>query len=101
MLLNIDPNPDRPEALYGVTNAYERLVFDHLLKVGADLSDEARVDAACIALNRLPSKYVHHTGDWMLFVSSTELERINRAIDMAVTNAIARVLDNPPLAEIG
>jgi hypothetical protein len=37
----------------------------------------------------------------MFFISATELERINRAVDMAVTNAIARVLDNPPLQETG
>lgn len=101
MLLEIDRNPDHPETLNGVTNVYERLVFDHLLKVGAELSAEAQADAACIALNKLPSKYVRHAVDWMFFISASELERINRAVDMAVTNAIARVLDNPPLQETG
>jgi hypothetical protein len=101
MLLNIDRNPDHPDTLNDVTNVYERLVFDHLLKVGTDLSPEAQADAACIALNRLPSKYVRHHVDWMFFIGTTELERINRAVAMAVTNAIARVLDNPPLQETG
>jgi Late competence development protein ComFB len=99
MLHSIERNPDHPETLIGVKNAYERLVLDHLLEVGADLSAEAQADAACIALNRLPSKYVRNAVDWMFFITPPELERINRAVDMAVTNAIARVLDNPPLEE--
>jgi hypothetical protein len=97
MLLDIEPNAERQD----LSNVYERLVLEHLQKVGADLSPEAQADAACIALNKLPSKYVRHAVDWMFFISAAELERINRAVDMAVTNAIARVLDNPPLAETG
>jgi len=101
MLLNIDSKSNLPDTITDVTNIYEQLVFDHLLKVGADLSVEAQADAGCIALNRLPSKYVRHAVDWMFFVTPTQLDRINRAVDMAVTNAIAKVLDNPPLDEVG
>ncbi len=101
MLLNIDRGSDHPETLNTVTNVYERLVLDHLVKVGGELSAEAQADAACIALNKLPSKYVRHAVDWMFFISEPERKRIDRAIDMAVTNAIARVLDNPPLQETG
>ncbi|HJP34824.1 MAG: late competence development ComFB family protein [Gammaproteobacteria bacterium] len=101
MLLNIDRDADHPQTLTAVTNVYERLVFDHLVKVGGDLSAEAQADAACIALNRLPSKYVRHAVDWTFFINETERERIIRAVDMAVTKAIARVLDNPPLQETG
>jgi competence protein ComFB len=82
-----------------LTNVYESLVFDHLRNVASDLSVEAQIDAACIALNNLPPKYVRNTVDWMFFIDAKESERINRAVDRAVTNAIARVLDNPPLLE--
>lgn len=99
MLLNIEPNPQRPEILSGVTNVYEQLVIEHLKQVGCDLSAEGQADAACLALNRLPSKYVRNAVDWMFFITPNDLERINKAVDMAVTNAIARVLDNPPLQE--
>jgi hypothetical protein len=101
MLFNLEANSGRPDLLNGVTNVYEQLVIEHLLKVGADLSSEAQADAACLALNRLPSKYVRNAVDWMLFITPTDIERIGRAVDMAVTNAIARVLDNPPLQETG
>jgi len=101
MLFNVELSPGRPDLLKGVTNVYEQLVIDHLKKVGADLSAEAQADAACLALNRLPSKYVRNPVDWTLFITPNDVERINRAIDMAVTNAIARVLDNPPLLETG
>ena len=86
---------------FGVANVYEKLVFDHLQKVGAELSPQAQADAACIALNKLPTKYVRHAVDWLFFISPAEMERVNRAVDMAVTNAIAKVLDNPPLQETG
>ena len=101
MLLDIKPNAERSESLKDLSNVYESLVMAHLLKVGGDLSPDAQADAACIALNKLPSKYVRHPVDWMFFISPAERERINRAIDMAVTNAIAKVLDNPPLDETG
>ncbi|MFT4564436.1 MAG: competence protein ComFB [Gammaproteobacteria bacterium] len=92
-----DENDDSSESR--LTNVYEKLVFDHLQNVASDLSTEAQIDAACLALNRLPPKYVRNTVDWMFFIDTKESERINRAVDMAVTNAIARVLDNPPLLE--
>ncbi len=101
MLLNVERNSDQPDVLEGVTNVYEQLVIEHLRKVGSDLSIEAQADAACLALNRLPSKYVRSAVDWMFFCTPGDIERINRAVDMAVTNAIAKVLDNPPLQETG
>jgi len=101
MLPDIEPNAKHSETFKDLSNVYERLVLEHLQKVGADLSPAAQADAACLALNKLPSKYVRHAVDWMFFINAAELERINRAVDIAVTNAIARVLDNPPLAETG
>ena len=98
---NIEPNSEHSEALNDLSNVYENLVIERLRKVGGELSPEAQADAACLALNKLPPKYVRHTVDWMFFISASELERINRAVDVAVTNAIARVADNPPLAETG
>lgn len=100
-LFNVERNSDHQDLLQGVTNVYEQLVIDHLRKVGGDLSMEAQADAACLALNRLPSKYVRSVVDWMFFITPGDIERINRAVDMAVTNAIAKVLDNPPLQETG
>ena len=99
MLSKIDSKLEAPEALGNVTNVYEGLVFDHVLKVGRDLSPLAQADVACIALNKLPTKYVRQPVDWLFFLSTAERERIERAVDMAVTNAIARVLDNPPLQQ--
>ena len=101
MLFNAERNAYQPDVLQGISNVYEQLVIEHLRKVGGDLSIEAQADAACLALNRLPSKYVLSRIDWTFFTTPVEIERINRAVDMAVTNAIAKVLDNPPLQETG
>jgi hypothetical protein len=101
ILPHAERSSDQPDVLQGVTNVYEQLVIEHLRKVGGDLSVEAQADAACLALNRLPSKYVRNAVDWMFFITPGDIERINRAVDMAVTNAMAKVLDNPPLQETG
>ncbi|MFT4583628.1 MAG: competence protein ComFB [Gammaproteobacteria bacterium] len=95
--VKIEENDDASEIR--LTNVYEKLVFDHLRSVASELSVEAQVDVACIALNHLPPKYVRNTVDWRFFIDAKESERIDRTVDMAVTNAIARVLDNPPLLE--
>ena len=95
----MDQRKRRHPSLERVTNVYEGLVIEHLQRVGTDLSAEALADAACLALNRLPSKYVKNAVDWQFFIRPNDMVRINRAVDMAVTNAIAIVLDNPPLQD--
>ena len=101
MLVEVEREINDEEAQNHVSNVYEKLVIEHLAKVASDLSPQAQADAACLALNRLPTKYVRNPVDWLFFNDAKELDRINRAVDMAVTNAVARVLDNPPLMETG
>jgi competence protein ComFB len=101
MLFEVEREQSDEAAQNRVSNVYEKLVFEHLGAVAPDLPPQAQADAACLALNRLPTKYVRNPVDWLFFIGTKELDRINRAVDMAVTNAVARVLDNPPLMETG
>jgi len=70
-----------------VHNYYERLVFDEVLRRSADwpqLTPEQLADVACVALNRLPARYVRHDADLMFYL--TEAER--HAIELAVAEAL-------------
>ena len=55
-----------------VHNYYERLVFEEVLRRAAkrpDLMPDALADIACVALNRLPARYVRHDVDLMFYVT--------------------------------
>jgi hypothetical protein len=46
MLLDIKPKAEHSETLNDLSNVYESLVMEHLMKVGGDLSPDAQADAA-------------------------------------------------------
>jgi hypothetical protein len=95
--VKIEDNDDASEIR--LTNVYEKLVFDHLRSVASELSVEAQVDVACIALNHLPRNTFAIPSIGGSLSTPRNLNASIDAVDMAVTNAIARVLDNPPLLE--
>ncbi|MFN4360031.1 MAG: late competence development ComFB family protein [Hylemonella sp.] len=84
-----------------VHNYYERLVFEEVLRRAAkrpDLMPDALADIACVALNRLPARYVRHDVDLMFYLTEHERHAIElslaAAIDFAftyVTERLARV----------
>jgi competence protein ComFB len=75
-----------------ISNYYERLVFDRLQtllrdadgKVDPDYMD----DVACVALNRLPPRYVRHTVDLAFHMTDSEWEELLRQVDLIVVEAI-------------
>ncbi len=78
-----------------IHNYYESLVIQRLLEVlsgdprGGD--EEFVQDAACVALNALPARYVRYDVDMAFFLTSDERATIDRDVDGAVQNAIERV----------
>lgn len=71
-----------------VHNYYERLVFEEVARQAQDypeLTIEMLADVACVALNRLPARYVRHDVDMMFYL--TEQER--HAIELSLTDALA------------
>jgi hypothetical protein len=70
-----------------VHNYYERVVFEAVAQVSGSYpsySTDMIADVACVALNRLPARYVRHDVDMMFYL--TEPER--RAIDDALQDAL-------------
>ena len=85
-----------------VHNYYERLVFEEVLRRAAkrpDLMPDALADIACVALNRLPARYVRHDVDLMFYLTEHERHAIElslaAAIDFAFTYVSERMARVP------
>ncbi len=82
-------------AFDSVNNYYETLVFKEInncvkqqkLKVDDDFLE----DVACVALNRLPSRYVRHHVDLAFYLTADEHMLINESVKNAVVEAISFV----------
>ena len=76
-----------------ITNYYERLVFERLQTLLKEkeggVDPEYMDDVACVALNRLPPRYVRHTVDLAFHMSDAEWEELLREVDTVVTEALA------------
>jgi competence protein ComFB len=74
-----------------VHNYYERLVFEQLRRASdrAAADPNFMADVACVALNRLPPRYVRHDVDMTFFLSPIEhdeiLDKVARAVNEALT----------------
>ena len=85
-----------------VHNYYERLVFEEVLRRAAkrpDLMPDALADVACVALNRLPARYVRHDVDLMFYLTEHERHAIElslaAALDFAFTYVTERLARAP------
>jgi len=75
-----------------VHNYYEPVVFEAVAKMSgthADFSSDMLADVACVALNRLPARYVRHDVDMMFYLT----ERERRAIDESLQEALHFAFD--------
>ncbi|MBI3772075.1 MAG: late competence development ComFB family protein [Gammaproteobacteria bacterium] len=79
-------------AFENIANYYEQLVFNEIkttLKAMKRKADEDLMeDIACVALNRLPSRYVRHHVDLIFYLSAEEHAHIAQTVRNAVTEAI-------------
>ncbi len=94
MLLSIGRRRYTPEStLDSVHNYYEQMVFDQLLRASdrAKSDQEFMADVACVALNRLPSRYVRHDVDMTFFLTPDDLENMIKKVSEAVNTAIEYV----------
>ncbi len=84
-------HPD--SATDSVHNYYEHLVFDQILRASdrANADSEFLADVACVALNRLPPRYVRHDVDMTFFMTPMELEEMLDRVAHAVNDAITYV----------
>jgi hypothetical protein len=81
-----------------VHNYYDRLVFDavsrHARENAIRLSQDQYEDIACLALNRLPPRYVRFDVDTTFYLSQEDLKEINTLLNNAVRGAFAIVLED-------
>lgn len=84
---------------FDITNYYEPLVVAAVQRYAAEHiidpplpSDDLLEDAACIALNRLPTRYIRHYIDASFFLSTTERARMDTEVEQAVHEAFEHLL---------
>ncbi len=77
-----------------VHNYCERLVFEEVLRRSADwpqLTPEQLADVACVALNRLPARYVRHDVDLVFYLTEAERNTIELSLEEALDYAFRLV----------
>jgi len=74
-----------------ITNYYERLVFRRLSAFSDELTDEELADAACIALNHLPTWYIRHSVDAQYFLDDEKVAEMNQKANRVVEDSVTQV----------
>jgi len=84
-----------------IHNYYEHLVLSQLMRAStrAAQDPEFKADVTCVALNRLPPRYVRHDVDMTFFLSPTEMDEIADKVARAVNEALEYVesREKPPM----
>jgi hypothetical protein len=79
-----------------IHNYYERLVVDEVIRRvrdNPDVTADMVADMACVALNRLPARYVRHDVDLVFYLTETERQHSDTAMDTAISDALKLVMD--------
>jgi hypothetical protein len=74
-----------------IHNFYERRVIEEVYKQSERVRNGDRnflADVACVALNRLPPRYIRHDVDMTFFTSPQEMIEIEMKVNQAVQQAI-------------
>jgi hypothetical protein len=69
-----------------VHNYYERLVFEEVARRAhaaehTDFTADMLADVSCLALNRLPARYVRHDVDMMFYLTEQERLAMEQALE--------------------
>jgi hypothetical protein len=83
-----------------ISNYYEQLVVDSITKnvvVPDDVEhDDFLQDIACIALNKLPARYIRHNVDMIFYTKSDERDEMLKSVDSTVKDAFDYVVKHHP-----
>ncbi|MES2674870.1 MAG: late competence development ComFB family protein [Pseudomonadota bacterium] len=83
-----------------VHNYYEKLVLQEVMQQSSRVQAgdrEFMADVACVALNRLPPRYIRHDVDMTFFMSPQDMQETEQKI----TNAVAMALTYVESRELG
>lgn len=79
-----------------VHNYYEHLVYEEILQnlshYGLDRNPGLLEDIACVALNKLPPKYIRYDIDLAFYLSGEERSHMETSVREAVKSAVAYVI---------
>jgi hypothetical protein len=78
-----------------IHNYYERLVLDEVVRRARELpnaTEDMVADMACVALNRLPARYVRHDVDLVFYLTEAERHQSDTALLAALDYAEKLVL---------
>jgi Late competence development protein ComFB len=73
-----------------VRNHHEQAVFDAVLaqrSVYPAVAEAEMADVACVALNRLPARYIRHPVDFLFYLTERERAELDKAVRAAVKHA--------------
>ena len=79
-----------------VHNYYERLVFEEVARraeAHPEFTSDMLGDVACVALNRLPARYVRHDVDLMFYLTEHERHAIELSMEEVLHFAFGFVLE--------
>lgn len=85
-----------------VHNYYERLVFEEVARRSEEhpeFSPDMLGDVACVALNRLPARYVRHDVDLMFYLTEQERHAIELSLEEVLQFAFGFVLERSSKAD--
>jgi len=74
--------------LENIHNYYEKLVRDYLLLNNISGDQDFLEDVACVALNRLPARYVRFDIDMAFYMTDQERQNLDNQVDAAVKSAV-------------
>ena len=76
-----------------IHNYYEKLVIEQAIRSDDRAAQDSDFlsDVACLALNRLPPRYVRHDVDMTFFLTPDELDNMTDRVAEAVNEAIAYI----------
>ena len=94
MLFNKYRHPNSLAAgVDSIHNFYEHRVLEQIAQVDtrAQTDGDFLADVACVALNRLPPRYIRHDVDITFFMSPQEMTDMESKVEIAVYEAIEYV----------
>jgi len=78
-----------------IHNYYEKLMVIHLTTTNdyVDFDKEFMADVCCLALTRLPARYIRHEIDMSFYLSSDDRLQMNHQVEEAVKAAVNYLKD--------
>jgi hypothetical protein len=86
-----------------VHNYYERLVFEEVVRRAPahdGFTNDMLADVACVALNRLPARYVRHDVDMMFYLTEQERQAIELSLEEVLQFAFGFVRDRSAKSQL-